>query len=161
MASGESSGQNGAMGNISASEAASDSGYNSGGWEWLHLIAFTLGGIGETKINHPDNLVAGTVGANRVHKVIEDTIKRLLTNTITYAVHVRACAHIKPNSYHLCTKLEYGLKFRLGMIGEENNYHFKIDPLDATPAQGGNMDILVQSLQSLPGFDGSKGTFFK
>jgi hypothetical protein len=86
MASGESSGQNGAMGNISAS----DSGYNSGGWEWLHLIAFTLGGIGETKINHPDNLVAGTVGANRVHKVIEDTIKKLLTNTITYEVHVRA-----------------------------------------------------------------------
>jgi hypothetical protein len=160
MASGESSGQNGAMGNISASEAAADSGYNSGEWEWLHLIAFTLGGIGQTTINHPDNLVAGTVGANRVHKVIEDTIKKLLMNKITYEVHVRARAHIKPNSYHLCTKLEYGLNFKMQMIGEGHNYYFEIDTLNPNPAQGGNMYILVQSLSGLPSVDGSKGTFF-
>ncbi|MDQ1471112.1 MAG: hypothetical protein QOJ99_2592 [Bryobacterales bacterium] len=149
---GERSGQNPAMGNISAAEAAADSGYTEGSWDWLHLIAFTLGGINENKINHPDNLVSGTLGANRVHKVIEDTIKKLLDNKITYEVQVRAIAHVKPASYHLCVKLEYGLRFKMGMIGDLKDYYFTIDPLDPNPAQGGNLQILTTSLESLSGF---------
>lgn len=162
-AAGESSGQNGAMGNISAKEAAADSGYTSGEWDWLHLMAFTLGGIGETRINHPDNLVAGTLGANRVHKVVEDTVKKLIIDNITAEVYVRARAEIKSGSYHVCTKLEYGLYFRMGMIpgsGEEHRSSFEINPLDPNPAQGGNLHILLQTLCSVSKIDSTKGGFF-
>ena len=149
-ADGEKTDQNAAMGYISAKTAARDAGYLDGFWEWLHLIAFTLGGISENKINHPENLVAGTVGANRVHKVLEDTIKGLIMGDHTKKVLVFARAHILAPSYHLCDKLEYILKFEYK--GSEKEFGFEINPLDMNPAQGGNMQIIEQTILSRPGF---------
>ena len=148
--SGERSDQNAAMGNISAKDAAGDAGYVDGYWEWLHLIAFTLGGINENKINHPENLVAGTLGANRVHKVLEDTIKRLIVDDHTKKILVFARAHILASSYHLCNKLEYRLKF--DYKGSAKEFSFEINPLDTNPAQGGNMEIIQRTILARSGF---------
>ena len=148
-AAGERSGQNAAMGDISAADAAADYGYTEGSWEWLHLMAFTLGGIDETKINHPDNLVAGTVGANRVHKVLEDTVKSLLAKSII-EVFVKATAEIKKDSYHVADTLKYEISFRINPIsgaGDLYKYDFTLDPLDPNPAQGGNLHILREILE--------------
>lgn len=142
--SGERADQNAAMGNISANAAAGDAGYVDGYWEWLHLIAFTLGGINENKINHPENLVAGTLGANRVHKVLEDTIKKLIVDDHTKKISVFAKAHILAPTYHLCNKLEYKLKF--DYKGAAKEFSFEINPLDINPAQGGNMEIIEQTI---------------
>jgi Domain of unknown function (DUF4157) len=149
MAAGEATGQNGAMGNISAKEAAANSGYTTGAWEWLHLIAFTLGGINQTKVNHHDNLVAGTVQANRQHKVLEDTVKKLLIDNITDQVAIRAIAQLQKGSYHLAEELEYALSFKIGLNGDVKTYTNVINCLSPNPAQGGNMAILVQTLIGL------------
>ncbi|WP_313562964.1 eCIS core domain-containing protein [Ruminiclostridium cellobioparum] len=147
---GERSDQNAAMGNVPAKAAAGDAGYVDGFWEWLHLIAFTLGGINENKINHPENLVAGTLGANRVHKVLEDTIKKLIVDDHTKKILVFARAHILASSYHLCNKLEYKLKF--DYKGSAKEFSFEINPLDINPAQGGNMEIIERTILTRPGF---------
>jgi hypothetical protein len=149
MDSGERSGQDAAMGNISAKEAAAHSGYTKGAWDWLHLIAFTFGGIGEKKVNHSDNLVAGTMEANRQHKVVEDTVKKLLIDGLTEEVYVNAVATLEPNSYHLAKKLEYVIKFKIGLLGSENTYTYSIECLNPNPAQGGNMNMLTSILVSL------------
>lgn len=149
-AAGEKSDQSAAMGNISAKDAAGDAGYVDGHWEWLHLIAFTLGGINENKVNHPENLVAGTVGANRVHKVLEDTIKALIVGKHTAKVFVFAKAQILASSYHVSNKLEYKLKFEHDSSVKE--FVFEINPLDMNPAQGGNMKIIEQTILARTGF---------
>jgi hypothetical protein len=62
----------------SAGEAAEAAGYarNEGaGWEWLHLIAHSMGGIAVQGPQVPGNLVAGTSECNTQMIVVEEFLK--------------------------------------------------------------------------------------
>ncbi|MGW1145684.1 hypothetical protein ACWD6I_11615 [Streptomyces sp. NPDC002454] len=63
---------------MSASDAAKASGETEGVWQWLHLIAFTMGGHGGKQPNAPENLVAGLAAANGHHLVLENLVKKMI-----------------------------------------------------------------------------------
>lgn len=50
------------------------------GWEWLHLIAYSMGGF-KGYPQYPDNLVLGTWHANSAHLIIESAVKKLASMT--------------------------------------------------------------------------------
>lgn len=70
--------QNTVMKNNSANDVAKMLGFPAVGWEWLHLIAFTLGGNeGEAQV--PENLVLGTAAANTAMMCLEGFVKKMLS----------------------------------------------------------------------------------
>lgn len=69
--------QNKVMKNNSANDVAKMLGLPAVGWEWLHLIAFTLGG-NEGKAQVPENLVLGTAAANTAMMCLERFVKTML-----------------------------------------------------------------------------------
>ncbi len=66
--------QNKVMKNNSANEVAKLLGLPPVGYEWLHMVAFTLGGF-EDVPQTPDNLVLGTAAANTAMMILEGFIK--------------------------------------------------------------------------------------
>jgi hypothetical protein len=73
-------------------------------WEWLHLVAFSMGGISHAP-QQADNLVAGTSHANTEMMLYENAIKRLVEETKT---HLWVGVTAKLGCYsHLATKITY------------------------------------------------------
>jgi hypothetical protein len=60
------------------------------GWEWLHLVAYSMGGF-QGYPQYPENLVLGTWHANSAHLIIESAAKALASATHeVIKVNVRA-----------------------------------------------------------------------
>lgn len=70
---------NGVMKKQSAKSAAEGAGLAATGtWAWLHLIAFSMGGLDGRNPDVPENLVAGTSASNYYHLAIESAAKKLV-----------------------------------------------------------------------------------
>ncbi len=99
------------MKNNSAAEVAALLGLDKTvSWEWLHLVAFSLGGHqGEAQI--PENLVLGTAAANTAMMLVESWIKEQVEygrwDTATLVVH-RVCP--VQDCGWFCTEIGYTVK---------------------------------------------------
>lgn len=86
--------QQGEVMGVSAGDAAANAGYdrNEGdGWEWLHLIAHSMGGVEVLGPQVPGNLVAGTSECNTQMIIAEEMIKDIVRKTRGHArLHVYA-----------------------------------------------------------------------
>ncbi len=73
--------QKAVMGGISAADAAEKGGFvrdEGKGWEWLHMIAHSMGGLETVGPQVQENLVAGTHECNTQMIVVEELIKSLV-----------------------------------------------------------------------------------
>jgi Domain of unknown function (DUF4157) len=138
--------QNGAMGGVSATEAARASGFASGEWQWLHLHAFTFGGHDGVQPNHPDNLVSGLAAANGKHLVLENLVKRLILSKETDEVEINATAKMIINSYQVAEKIDYLLRWTAGT--QYRDYEFSIECADPNKAMGGHLSLLFAEFKS-------------
>jgi hypothetical protein len=110
-----------AMSGWSAREAAAAAGYPLPGsdkdplkgynwnWQWLHLIAYTMGGQDGLNPNVAGNLVAGTSLANGSMELVEALVKEAVSYTKTTLL-IDVSANIVNTSYHVCDELEYVVK---------------------------------------------------
>lgn len=98
------------MGGVSARQEALHAGYDADegrGWQWLHLIAHSMGGDDRYGPQSADNLVAGTEEANTEMIVVEETIKNLLVENLNVdRIDVIATATLRPNT-HVATEISY------------------------------------------------------
>lgn len=143
--------QNTAMGGTSADDAAKASGFiadDQNPWQWLHLIAFTLGGekSNPNNPNIPANLVAGSAAANGHHLVIENFVKTLIENKITSVVEIEANATMLLNSYHVSEKIRYMIKFKKAGDLFDTYRTYEIDTLSPNMSAGGDLDYVKASL---------------
>ncbi|HWI52485.1 MAG TPA: DUF4157 domain-containing protein, partial [Symbiobacteriaceae bacterium] len=78
----------------SAADAAANAGFDRDeglGWQWLHLVAHSMGGIAVVGPQVPENLVAGTTEANTQMIIVEEYLKDLVEKTgLTARLHVAA-----------------------------------------------------------------------
>ena len=116
------------MNNNSANEVARLLGLKYDGkgysYEWLHLIAFSLGGPGgEAQV--PYNLVLGTAGANTAMMSIEEFVKRRIKETrCTATISVFRHSPFDKCGWY-ANKLAYSVKFK----GNENSADAEFSPL--------------------------------
>ncbi|WP_445398046.1 eCIS core domain-containing protein [Streptomyces sp. LE64] len=132
--------QNGAMKGVSASDAAKASGETEGVWQWLHLIAFTMGGHDGTQPNAPENLVAGLAAANGHHLVLENLVKKMILQAGVSEVQVTATAKMVIGSYHVCSGIEYRLEWTRN--GETFSDVFEVDTRSENKSMGGHLALL-------------------
>jgi len=139
--------QNTAMSGTSAKLAAKERlGGEAEGkdWQWLHLIAFTLGGdTGDpSNPNTVANLVAGTAASNGHHLVIENLVKRLILSGAADSIKIAATAHMISGSRHVATKIEYAIEATVH--GSTKKYgFFEIDTLSGNLSAGGDLGALA------------------
>jgi len=125
------------MGNISPNEAARELRLSCPtplSWEWLHLVAFSIGQthVGNlsqksealiTRTNQPqqisENLVLGTAAANTEMLSYETKIKQLLTKNKAWKLNLVVFAHkkdviVKGISIPVATRISYHFYFETG-----------------------------------------------
>nr|WP_241835802.1 MULTISPECIES: DUF4157 domain-containing protein [unclassified Streptomyces] len=132
--------QNGAMKGVSASEAAKESGMVDGDWQWLHLIAFTMGGHDGKQPNAPENLAAGLAAANGHHYVLETLVKKMILQAGIAEVKVTATAEMVTGSYHVCSRIDYRLEWTQN--GSAFSDVFKVNALNPNKSMGGHLALL-------------------
>ncbi|GGZ11482.1 eCIS core domain-containing protein [Streptomyces nitrosporeus] len=132
--------QNGAMKGVSASEAAKASNMADGDWQWLHLIAFTMGGHDGTQPNAPENLAAGLAAANGHHLVLETLVKKMILQAGISEVKVTATARMLTGSYHVCSSIDYQLEWTQN--GTSYSDVFKVNALNPNKSMGGHLALL-------------------
>ncbi|MFB7917490.1 DUF4157 domain-containing protein [Streptomyces sp. NPDC056061] len=132
--------QNGAMKGVSASVAAQESGMADGDWQWLHLIAFTMGGHDGKQPNAPENLAAGLAAANGHHLVLETLVKKMILQAGISEVEVTATATMVTGSYHVCSGIDYRLKWTQN--GRSFSDVFKVNALNPNKSMGGHLALL-------------------
>ncbi len=97
----------------SAGEVAGNAGYDKAGgrgWEWLHLIAHSMGGPIGTGPQHPENLVVGTSECNSQMIVVEEVLKDLVTRydlRARLAVTASICDAVR----HISDEIKYDFYF--------------------------------------------------
>ncbi len=134
--------QNGAMFGVSASTAAQKSGFSGDDWQWLHLIAFTMGGRNGTQPNEVGNLAAGLAAANGHHLVLESLVKKMASDKDITGVKVTATAHMIQNSFHVCRSIDYKIEWTKN--GENIADTFHIGALDPNRSMGGHLEMLCK-----------------
>jgi len=81
-------------------------------WEWLHLVAFSLGGhMGNPQV--PENLILGTAAANTWMMMVEQFVRRHAAKSTYKSVTVvvsRHCPH--PNCGWLASNINYLIQFK-------------------------------------------------
>ncbi|MFF8919435.1 DUF4157 domain-containing protein [Streptomyces sp. NPDC015032] len=132
--------QNGAMKGVSASKAAKESGMADGDWQWLHLIAFTMGGHDGKQPNAPENLAAGLAAANGHHLVLETLVKKMILQAGISEVKVTATAKMVTGSYHVCSGIDYRLEWTQN--GRPFSDVFKVNALNPNKSMGGHLALL-------------------
>jgi|GEM_PF-3476089 len=142
--------QNTAMGGVSAKEAAiaaKVANAETTDWQWLHLIAFTLGGdSGNTaNPNVPENLVAGTAAANGKHLVLENFVKKLIMTGQAEVVNVSAVAFMKKPKWHLAERIRYTVAFKKNKTDallSTKTINYEFSALDPNQSAGGDLAVL-------------------
>ena len=152
-------GQNTVMGNKSALQAAAAGGiiplefdkvpatnYGNSAWEWLHLVSFKMGGIGNVP-QQPGNLVAGTYECNSLMISIEEAIKDLvLIDKLTLTVEVTAqCV----NGTHIGKSIDYRVHYQpADATKPELSFTQHFDPLVHINPSSGDKAIFKMSLRT-------------
>ncbi len=117
------------MKNNSAREVAILLGLQDIGWEWLHLVAFSLGGhLGDAQI--PQNLILGTEAANSAMMLIEQFVKEEVESGRYELVHVvvsRLCP--VPTCCWFASKIQYTIKLTVGGLISPKYVREEFDPL--------------------------------
>lgn len=146
-------GQNAAMTNTSAADAALASfgtPAKDHSWQWLHLIAFTLGGDSRDTANPntEENLVAGLAAANGHHLVLENLVKRMILGNKFKKVKLTAKANMIQNSFHVASSIDYTVE---GVSASKTSYEviaaFHIDTLDPSKSTGSDLTLLAQTFK--------------
>jgi hypothetical protein len=101
--------QQGQVMGMSAADAAANAGFNRDeglGWEWLHLIAHSMGGIQVVGPQVAENLVAGTSECNTQMIIVEEFLKDIIRKT-----EGRARLHVQASMYdpqrHIGDRITY------------------------------------------------------
>jgi len=117
--------QAGAMGNLSANAVAVKAGVSATGeYHWLHLFAFTMGGINNRNPNEPNNLIVGTLEANMLHEKIEAALKSLVDQTkkeayVEYAVNISDPGRLPYDlDWHVATEVQWRIMFENMVVFE-------------------------------------------
>lgn len=135
--------QNSAMFGVSAGNAARASGYDEQqSWQWLHLIAYTMGGRNGTEPNEVGNLAAGLDAANGFHLILENLVKKMVYDDTISDVTVTATANMIPNSFHVCKSIAYQLSWRQG--GQNITGTFDINTLNPNKMLGSHTEMLCR-----------------
>jgi hypothetical protein len=115
----------------SAGDAAQSAGFarNEGkGWEWLHLIAHSMGGIQVQGPQVADNLVAGTSECNSQMIVVEEFLKDYVaTNEGRAALVVQA--EMFDTRRHIGRTIVYDFEFYNSKNEPVAVYHYRFDAL--------------------------------
>lgn len=122
--------QNQVMG-MSAGEAVADAGFNpkeGKGWEWLHLIAHSMGGIEIIGPQRAENLVAGTSECNTQMIIVEEFLKDIVQKTDGRA-QLHVIAEMYDQQRHIGNFIHYDF-----IVYDKSNspitvYHWKFDCL--------------------------------
>jgi len=113
--------QNGIMGGVSAANEARYAFSISSGvseevkkleendWEWLHLVAFSMGGIGNVP-QQAQNLVAGTYHSNTEMMLYENSMKKLIDET-GESLWIKVSAHLIMHT-HVADQINYVIERR-------------------------------------------------
>jgi hypothetical protein len=115
----------------SAGDAAENAGFdrNEGqGWEWLHLIAHSMGGIESRGPQVPDNLVAGTSECNSQMIVTEEWIKDVITKSGGHAA-LSVIVDMFDAQRHIGRRIGYDFELYNEKGGPTAVYHVEFDPL--------------------------------
>ncbi|MFT2016950.1 hypothetical protein ACMA1D_14035 [Streptomyces sp. 796.1] len=133
-----------AMCNVSAREAAMSSGYGdkTANWQWLHLIAFTLGGRDNSEPNEEGNLVAGLDAANGFHLVLETFVKMMVRDRAVSGVSLTATAQMIPDSFHVCKSIKYRVSWTKN--GRSRTVDFRVSALDPNKVLGSHTELLCK-----------------
>jgi hypothetical protein len=136
--------QQAAMGNLSANTAAVMAGLNAtGSYHWVHLFAYTMGGIVDIDPNVPDNLVVGTMASNMMHEKLEAKIKSLVDKrnedvTIRYEVNVSDPLHKRFDlAWHVATEIKWSIIF-----GNNVEFEHTLDLLNHNPPRKGEKQFV-------------------
>jgi hypothetical protein len=115
----------------SAGEAAEAAGYarNEGaGWEWLHLIAHSMGGIAVQGPQVPGNLVAGTSECNTQMIVVEEFLKDCVKKLGGMA-KLMVFAELLDADYHIGKAIRYDFEIYNADGDAIEVFHWFFDPL--------------------------------
>lgn len=151
--------QNAAMSNTSAKDAAIKTfGTKAEGhdWQWLHLIAFTLGGdtSNAANPNTPENLVSGLAEANGHHLVIENLVKKLILSGEYGKVKISAKAAMVggtgiTSNYHVAKYIDYSI---MGLPSAKNTgtyqavAEYRINALDPSQSAGHDLKLMASQI---------------
>jgi hypothetical protein len=134
--------QNSVMNGVSAAQEAASLGMDSGDWHWCHLIAHSMGALGNPQV--PGNLVAGTAACNGAMAFLEKAIKEYVKKT-GYKVHVSVIAQLIPPT-HVAKAIKY--KVEIPLVHGDATFYF--DPLNHNKAAIQHADlyaaVLIDSL---------------
>lgn len=120
--------QNTVMG-CGATEIALSGGYPQGnGWEWLHLVAHSMGGCDGNGPQHVCNLVAGTSECNSHMIAFEEGIKDILRKDQEATASVMVLANICDTERHISDRITYDYIVTRSN-GDQEVYHAVFYPL--------------------------------
>lgn len=94
-------------------------------WEWLHLLAFCLGGPDATGPQHPDNLVAGTKECNQLMLRFERNITEAIRTSVLPFLNITVQAELIPIGTlysHIANKIKYKITDTRGNVIAVNFY---------------------------------------
>lgn len=131
---------------VSARDAAQSAGFNPAegkGWEWLHLIAHSMGGIKRIGPQVPQNLVAGTSECNTQMIVVEEFLKDLVMKSGGTA-QLKVGVTMFDAARHIGGKISYD--FAIDIEGKSSVYHWEFDCLSRSrPVVAENRQLRVAS----------------
>jgi hypothetical protein len=91
----------------------SKSGKKKRGWEWLHLVAYELGGPTDTGPQVGSNLVVGTTAANTSMMMVEDAIHDVIEKGLAKSADVTVLALLADDEYRVAETIRYKIAFTL------------------------------------------------
>jgi hypothetical protein len=131
---------------LSAFDAAQNAGVNpTGSWAWLHLLAYSLGGMNGKNPDVPENLVAGTTPCNYYHLAIESAVKKLIVkDKFTPQVSVSFAGHIN-TVWHVVEFVNYQVS---NPSDKKKFVTFKLKCFSTETGYGGDTEAVYQYLKS-------------
>jgi hypothetical protein len=91
----------------------SAAGQKKHGWEWLHLVAYELGGPSATGPQSAPNLVVGTKAANTSMIMVEDAIVDAISSKYAKSADVQVLAVLADEEYRVAESIHYVVEFEL------------------------------------------------
>ena len=140
--------QQGAMGKLSADDAARAAGVIvSGQYHWLHLVAFSMGGLDKRQPNVPENLLVGTEKVNMIHQVVERAAKKIASeSSVALILSATPDGAISPE-YHVFHRLHYFIR-RSDAPFWLPSWHITLELLDHTEGHHGDYNFVYKSMKA-------------
>ena len=133
----------------SAAKVAANAGYpvsDPRQWEWLHMIAYSLGGLEGVQPQRPENLVVGTAECNTQMIVAEEMIKSIVKKNASEAtqanqlvVSLEAWVRMADVPRHIAQRIGYTFKLADATGAGLMSMNFSFDALSRVkPLEGLN-----------------------